>query len=79
MEIIPKANRPRHTLEAMLTTVPQAGGRRDYPYRQELGGAVGESERRVRVRNGPRDFVDEWLKTDWRETSKWSETVQEWR
>ena len=33
---------------------------------------------------GPRDFVDEWLKTDWRESSTWSEsanrrTMRDWR
>ena len=33
---------------------------------------------------GPRDFVDEWLKTDWRESSTWSEAanrraMSDWR
>ena len=33
----------------------------------------GEAKRTDPFALGPRDFVDEWLKTDWRESNRWSE------
>jgi hypothetical protein len=44
----------------------------------------GEAKRTDPFALGPRDFVDEWLKTDWRESSNWSEDANrrltlEWR
>lgn len=44
----------------------------------------GEANRTDPFALGPRDFVDEWLKTDWRESSNWSEDANrrltlEWR